>query len=41
VDEHQQGRRPPGLIREMIQHALGDTFAGIVTWEASARSRYI
>jgi len=33
--EHQQGRRTPGLIREMIQDALGDTFAGIVTWDPS------
>lgn len=33
--EHQQGRRAPGLIREMIQDALGDTFAGIVTWDPS------
>lgn len=31
--EHQQGRRAPGLIREMIQDALGDTFAGIVAWD--------
>ena len=33
--EHQQGRRAPGLIREMIQDAIGDTFAGIVTWDPS------
>ena len=33
--EHRQGRRTPGLIREMIQDALGDTFAGIVTWDPS------
>ena len=33
--EHQQGRRTPGLIREMIQDALGDTFAGIVAWDPS------
>jgi hypothetical protein len=31
--EHQSGRRSPGLIREMIQDALGDTFAGVVTWD--------
>jgi hypothetical protein len=33
--EHQCGRRSPGLIREMIQDALGDTFAGVVTWDPS------
>lgn len=33
--EHQQGRRAPGLIREMVQDAIGDTFAGIVTWDPS------
>jgi hypothetical protein len=31
--EHRQGRRAPGLVREMIQDALGDTFAGIVKWD--------
>lgn len=33
--EHQQGRRAPGLVREMIRDALGDTFAGIVKWDPS------
>jgi len=33
--QHQQGRRSPGLIRELIQDALGDTFAGIVRWDPS------
>jgi hypothetical protein len=30
--EHQAGRRAPGLIREMVQDAIGDTFAGVVAW---------
>ena len=30
--EHQSGRRAPGLIGEMVQDALGDTYAGVVTW---------
>ena len=33
--QHRQGRRAPGLVREMIQDALGDTFAGIVKWDPS------
>jgi hypothetical protein len=33
--QHQQGRRTPGLIMEMVEDALGDTFAGVVTWEPS------
>ncbi len=33
--EHQQGRRAPGLIREMVQDAIGDTFVGIVAWDPS------
>src|SRR5688500_2791828 len=33
--QHRQGRRTPGLIRELIQDALGDTFAGIVKWDPS------
>lgn len=31
--EHQAGRRTPGVIREMVQDAIGDTFAGVVTWD--------
>ena len=31
--ENQPGRRAPGLIREMVQDAIGDTFAGVVTWD--------
>jgi hypothetical protein len=31
--EHQAGRRAPGLIREMVQDAIGDTFTGVVTWD--------
>ena len=31
--ETQPGRRTPGLIREMVQDAIGDTFAGVVTWD--------
>lgn len=33
--QHQQGRRTPGLIMEMVEDALGDTFAGVLTWEPS------
>jgi len=31
--ERQTGRKDPGSIEEMIQDAIGDTFAGVVTWE--------
>lgn len=31
--EHQTGRRAPGLIGDMVQDALGDTWAGVVAWE--------
>ncbi len=36
--EHQTGRRTPGFIGEMVQDALGDTWAGVVTWDPSACS---
>ena len=36
--ERQTGRRAPGSIAEMVQDALGDTWAGVVTWDPSACS---
>jgi hypothetical protein len=36
--EQQTGRRAPGLIAEMVQDALGDTWASVVTWDPGACS---
>ena len=33
--EHQSGRRTPGVIADLVQDAVGDTWAGIVTWDPS------
>ena len=31
--EQRTGRRDPGLIEEMVQDAIGDTFAAVVAWD--------